>query len=227
MRVGRLPKPICECISNFVESQTYGIIPSLLLNFLLVFASSAWILGQPAQPQNSSHALEQRLEEAGSIRVTRNKHIALTPDSQRLCVVRSILSTSDPRGELALTGVAGVGSSSPILRSFVAPMESNDSEQLSTGIAIMNLESEEVQLNISLRDEANQVLATALLDLPAMGHRALFLFQFDWTTEAGVTLDFSDFRGLLKVEATGKVAATVLQTRTGIFATQPVTPSLK
>jgi hypothetical protein len=40
-------------------------------------------------------------------------------------------------------------------------------------------------------------------------------------------LDFSDFKGLLKVEATGKVAATVLQTRTGIFATQPVTPSLK
>jgi len=30
--------------------------------------------------------------------------------------------------------------------------ESNDSEQLSTGIAIMNLESEEVQLTISLKD---------------------------------------------------------------------------
>jgi hypothetical protein len=125
------------------------------------------------------------------------------------------------------TGVAGVGSSLPILRSFVAPMESRDSEQLNTGIAIMNLEAEEVQLTISLRDESNQLLATASLNLPAQGHSALFLFQFKWTEEPGVTLDFSDFEGLLKVESTGKVAATVLQTRTGIFATQPVTPSLR
>jgi hypothetical protein len=60
-----------------------------------------------------------------------------------------------------------------------------------------------------------------------LGHRALVLNQFDWTPESGVNLDFSDFRGILKICSTGKVAAAVLQTRTGIFATQPVVPALQ
>jgi hypothetical protein len=106
-------------------------------------------------------------------------------------------------------------------------MESNDAEQVNTGIAVMNLEGEEVELVVTLCDQNNQTLATAKLPLSGMGHRALFLNQFDWTPESGVTLDFSDFRGVLKVTSAKKLAAAVLQTRTGIFATQPVVPTLK
>jgi hypothetical protein len=123
-------------------------------------------------------------------------------------------------------GVAGVGSSSPILKGFTAPMESDSSEGINTGVAVMNLESEPVNLSVSLRDEENQILATDELELSAKGHRALFLTEFNWEVEEGVTLDFSDFTGLLRIETTGKVTATVLQTRPGVFATQPVIPDL-
>jgi len=125
------------------------------------------------------------------------------------------------------TGAAGVGASAPLLKSFLAPMEINDVEQVNTGVAVMNLDEGEVELMVSLCDEQNQTLAAAQLNLPGLGHRALFLNQFDWTPEDGVDLDFSDFTGILKVNSTKKVAAAVLQTRTGIFATQPVVPALK
>ena len=47
---------------------------------------------------------------------------------------------------------------------------------------------------------------------------ALFATEFDWDTE----VDFSDFRGVLKVTGDGRMAATVLQTRPGQFASLPV-----
>ena len=60
-----------------------------------------------------------------------------------------------------------------------------------------------------------------------MGHRALFVDEIDWTPEAGITLDLSDFEGLLKgTSSEGPVAATVIQTRGEIlFVTMPVTLS--
>lgn len=35
-------------------------------------------------------------------------------------------------------------------------------------------------------------------------------------------MDFSDFMGLIRVKPSGKIAATVVQTRPGKFATMPV-----
>jgi hypothetical protein len=125
------------------------------------------------------------------------------------------------------TGAAGVGASTPLLKNFLAPMESDTTKQVNTGIAVMNLAEEEAEMTATLCDENSQALATAPLNLSAMGHRALFLNQFNWTPESGVNLDFSDFRGILKITSNRKVAAAVLQTRTGIFATQPVVPALE
>lgn len=52
------------------------------------------------------------------------------------------------------------------------------------------------------------------------GHMALFVNQFDWSEN----VDFSIFQGLLEVVASGKIAATVIQSRPSQFATLPVSP---
>ena len=63
--------------------------------------------------------------------------------------------------------------------------------------------------------------------LPAQGHLAQFLSQFPWLPNGETPLDFSDFEGVLKVRVEGRTSATVIQTRTGVFATLPVVPSLR
>ena len=124
-------------------------------------------------------------------------------------------------------GVAGVGSSAVLDRGFVAPMQRRVSEGLDTGIAVMNLEEgEEVALDLELFDTGHKLLATARITLASMGHRAIFVTEVDWQVEEAVELDFTDFAGLLVVKADGQTAATVVQTRTGVFATQPVVPLL-
>ena len=124
-------------------------------------------------------------------------------------------------------GVAGVGSSAVLDRGFVAPMQRRVAEGLDTGIAVMNLEEdEEVALDLELFNTEQKLLATARITLAGMGHRAIFVTQVDWQVEEGVELDFTDFAGLLVVKADGQTAATVVQTRTGLFATQPVVPLL-
>ncbi len=50
------------------------------------------------------------------------------------------------------------------------------------------------------------------------GHLSLFVDQIPWSTQ----IDFSDFMGLIRVRPSGKIAATVVQTRPGQFATMPV-----
>ncbi|HUV13807.1 MAG TPA: ethylbenzene dehydrogenase-related protein [Acidobacteriota bacterium] len=115
------------------------------------------------------------------------------------------------------TGLAGVGSSVALDDSgFTAPMEVGAGTN--TGVALMNLEGEEVTLNFQLCDEDGGVLATAQMALPAMGHRALFVTEVEWDT----VVDFSDFDGLLKMTATGSTSATVIQTRPSQLATMPV-----
>jgi hypothetical protein len=123
-------------------------------------------------------------------------------------------------------GVAGVGSSPLLPVGFEAPMESNTAAAVNTGIAVMNLESEDQTIEVRLFDSQGTLLATSQITLSAKGHRALFVNQFTWQAEPGVQLDFSEFNGLLKVSAAGETAATVIQTRPGIFATQPVVPPL-
>ncbi len=139
-------------------------------------------------------------------------------------VVGSVTVESD--GNLAgvilfggTTGLAGVGSSVALDEvGFTAPMEVNTGAGTDTGIAVMNLEAQEVTLDLQLCDEDGGVLATAQMALPAMGHRALFVTEVEWDT----VVDFSDFDGLLKVTATGSTSATVIQTRPSQLATMPV-----
>ena len=121
-------------------------------------------------------------------------------------------------------GAAGVGSSRR-LPGFAAPMIKNATT--STGIAVQNPGNDPVTIDLQLRSPEGALLATASIVLPGMGHRALFVDEIDWTPEAGITLDLSDFEGLLKgTSSEGPVAATVIQTRGEIlFVTMPVTLS--
>lgn len=127
-------------------------------------------------------------------------------------------------------GLAGVGSSERLSNGFVAPVQthqSNGTFDIDAGIAVMNLEGEEVTLMVELLDANGNVVATAMSDpdstsVPARGQRALFVDQFKWDSE----VDFSDFQGTLRVTSSGDVAATVIQLRSNPsqFASLPVSP---
>ena len=118
-------------------------------------------------------------------------------------------------------GAAGVASSRR-LPGFAAPMLRNDTTN--TGIAFQNPENDPVTIDLELRSLEGQLLATASITLAGMGHRSLFVDEIAWNPEPDVTLDFSNFEGLLKgITSQGEIAATVIQTRGEIlFVTMPV-----
>ena len=118
------------------------------------------------------------------------------------------------------SGLAGVGSSAAQPGGVTAPMETDSALGINTGIAVMNLEEDAVNLDLQLCDRDGAVLASAAAVLPGMGHVATFVSDFEWST----AVDFSDFEGTLKVTADGLIAATAMQTRPGQFATLPVVP---
>ncbi|UCF39036.1 MAG: PQQ-like beta-propeller repeat protein, partial [Acidobacteriota bacterium] len=119
-------------------------------------------------------------------------------------------------------GLAGVGSSPEISGEFLAPMQTDQQEQVNTGIALMNLSDSSAAINLELLSDSGEVLGTATLAgelaLAPRGHRALFLDQFDWDRP----IDFAHFNGLLKVQSSEPLSATVIQTSPGQFATMPV-----
>ncbi len=155
----------------------------------------------------------------------------LRTDGQGPLVAGSVTVTSDRAvaGVILFggtTGLAGVGSS-PVLESgFVAALQRREAAGINTGIALKNLESGQVALNLTLSDADGSVLARFQLALPGGGHRALFVTEIAWQPEPGVVLDLSDFAGSVRVESEGRLAATVLQTRPGELATLPVAPDL-
>ncbi len=117
-------------------------------------------------------------------------------------------------------GAAGVGAS-PALPAFVAPMLRN--AEINTGIAFQNPGNDPVLVNLELRDTDGVLLATGSITLAGMGHRALFVDEIGWTPGLGVSIDFTDFEGIVKATtSTGGVAATVIQTRPQEFVTMPV-----
>ena len=118
------------------------------------------------------------------------------------------------------SGLAGVTSSAEQEAGFQTLIETNALNGISTGIAIQNLESEDNFLELELRALDGEVLAVTELELPPMGHRARFIEEFTWTP----LVDFSEFRGSLRVISSGRVAATALQVRPGQFAAIPVIP---
>ncbi len=115
-------------------------------------------------------------------------------------------------------GAAGVGNSVELPEGFVAPMETNESSGINTGVAVMNLEDADQTLDADLLDNSGQKLASAQVPLAALGHTALFVTEIPWDEP----VDFSAFEGLLRIRSEGRTAATVIQTRLGQFSTMPV-----
>ncbi len=115
-------------------------------------------------------------------------------------------------------GAAGVGGSVELPEGFLAPMETNRAAAIRTGVAMMNLETEELALTADLMASEGSLLDSVQLTLAALGYLAIFLDEFDWKD----SVDLSLFEGLLRVRSNGRMAATVIQTRPGQFATMPV-----
>ena len=112
-------------------------------------------------------------------------------------------------------GLAGVGSSQAV-RSFVAPVETA-SDVLDTGVAMMGL-GEEQTIQLELRDQQGNLLATSSQPLGANAHVAKFVTQYTWDTPP----DFSDFTGTLTATGTASFAATLIRQSPEELATLPV-----
>ena len=113
--------------------------------------------------------------------------VVLRSDSQGDVKVGSVTvrSTQPLHGSVLFggsTGLAGVLSSPMLGTSFSALVETNTEGKIDTGVAIMNLEGREVTVLLRLCDSDGTEIARAQLDPPlaAMGHRALFVTQFNW-----------------------------------------------
>ncbi len=122
-----------------------------------------------------------------------------------------------------VAGLAGVQSSQPQEDGFIAPIESRNPPEIQTGIAVMNLENVLVTLDLTLLDAEGEIVATARVELPAMGQLAVFVDEVErlnWDRP----VDFSALQATVRVDSDGRVAATVVQMRPGRFATQPVAP---
>ncbi|MEJ2078842.1 MAG: hypothetical protein P8Z74_12645 [Acidobacteriota bacterium] len=120
-------------------------------------------------------------------------------------------------------GLAGVGASPVLAKGFLAPVEVTRALGIffvNTGLAVMNLRATGVKLTVHLRDHTSQEVATAEESVAGHGHLAQFVHEFGWSQD----IDFDEFQGTLEVRVDGAIAATVLQTRPGQFATMPVIP---
>ena len=120
-----------------------------------------------------------------------------------------------------IVGLAGVGSSQELPNTFIAPMEADQALGIRTGIAVINLTSNPTNLNLRLFNSEGAEVAVGQSDLASLGHRANFLDELIDSQ----SVDLFNFQGLLEVSADGPIAATVIQTRPGQFATMPVTPA--
>jgi hypothetical protein len=151
----------------------------------------------------------------------------VSTSGQGVIVAGSVTVTSDRAisGTLvygSVFGSAGVGSSSELSQGFIAPMETASASQVDTGIAVMNPTDGAITLNFDLCDLNGTRLSGAAESIPARGHKALFLRQFNWSPARNL----DNFQGLIRELGGNKVAATVIQTRPGQYMTMPVAPRL-
>jgi len=162
-----------------------------------------------------------------NVSVPTNGLNVVTTDGQGGVVSGSVTVSSDRAISGTLVygstfGSAGVGSSCELSQGFIAPMETNSSSQVNTGIALMNPTDSPITLNFDLCDLNGNRLSGAIVSLPARGHQALFLRDFSWSPSRNV----DNFQGLVRELGGGRVAATVIQTRPGQYITMPVAPRL-
>ncbi len=170
-------------------------------------------------PGNQNNGTYGLVVPAGGVRV-------LTTDGAGALVVGSARVEAPPSVTGVLTfggafGLASVAASSATFEGFTAPVETDTAADINTGIAVMNLSDSENTLTAELYSEAGALLSSANPEaVTAFGQRALFVDEFQWQTP----VNFTRFRGLLKVTVSGRTAATVLQTRPNQLATMPVRP---
>ena len=117
-------------------------------------------------------------------------------------------------------GLAGVGSSLASEVGFAVSAQSNDDAGTNSGIAVVNLEDRPVTLSLVLYDAQGAPIARGSLDLQPLGHLALFVTEVEWDA----AVDFSDFRGAVRVDSPGvRISATALLLGPGQLASLPVT----
>lgn len=116
-------------------------------------------------------------------------------------------------------GLAGVQSSDEFSRGFIGSVEINGSA-IRTAIAIQNLEGSGVSLTLELLNQGGvrQALSPPIV-IPLRGRVARFVDELF----SGSGVDFSNFRGSVRLVSDEDVAAMMLQTRPGQLATLPVT----
>jgi hypothetical protein len=118
-------------------------------------------------------------------------------------------------------GLAGVPNSQALFNGFTAPVDTDSSQGINTGVAVLNLEKDSNTLTAELLASDGTVLATAeAIELAGLGQTALFVTEFTWDN----TVDLTQFSGQLRVRGVGEFAATMIQLRDSQFATLPVTP---
>ena len=162
-----------------------------------------------------------------NVTVPTNGLKVVTSDGKGTVVAGSVTVASDRAISGTLVygssfGSAGVGASRDISQGFIAPMETNSASQVDTGIAVMNPNETAINLNFDLCDLDGTRLSGAVASVPARGHKALFLRQFNWSPARNL----DNFQGLIRELGGSKVAATVIQTRPGQYITMPVAPRL-
>lgn len=122
-------------------------------------------------------------------------------------------------------GAAGVGASADFGQGFVAPVRRVISQNISTGIAIMNLGGTPLDVKPELYKANGDYLCKGYSTrIDPYGQIAMMVDEFSWDLWGSEEDQLNDFTGLLKILVSGKAGATVLLTRPGEYATQPVMP---
>jgi len=115
-------------------------------------------------------------------------------------------------------GLAGVAAA-PVAWRLLAPVESNPSAGLSTGLALFNWNLAPTQVTLRLRDTSGNVVASKVIEIPALGQVArfpeeLFKDQFSFS---------QPFQGTLEAQADAQICGVGLRVVPGEIATLPVT----
>ncbi len=109
----------------------------------------------------------------------------LTTDGLGDLIAGSVSVTSDQplAGVIIFTaegiGAAGVGSSADLVAGFLAPMETKASTAIRTGVAMMNLETDQLSLTADLLLSDGSLLDSVEMSLAPLGHQSIYLDEFD------------------------------------------------
>ena len=120
-----------------------------------------------------------------------------------------------------LFGLAGVQATDEFSHGFVGPVDTQ-LPAVRTGVSIQNLGSDPVSVSLELLDAGGAVVASGTLEIAGLGKVAQFIDEIEWDT----VVDFSSFRGSVRVAGESNLSALMIQNRIveGIsqFATLPV-----